>query len=473
MIGRNSYVLGFAKTSIIVGVFCLVFSPLFPQPPKKAEAQIASAVGSLAACFGINSLFSLASSVGSVANEVISVPVSDATTQANTSKTSTNTGGSLNKECSLDAIAFALAKVILEDMANNFINYINNGFEGDPFFLTSPGDYFKGLADEIVGEFISQAGLDFLCKPFQLQLRNALKIRYGGGGKARYREKGCTLTDVVNNVEGFLDGNFKDGSWLGFIEITQEPLNNPVGAYLSIQGEIDDRIAEKLGIESKQLDWNFGFLSQKTTGPDGKETIVTPGNQIENQLATYLGSGVRQLELADEFNEILSALFNQLLKQAFSKTGLAGHTSTGPGIDQPTYEEDIAELRLEGEELIQQARTLISNNPGRLTATDITNLDYYEKFINESIAKKNRIDLINGVAFMRQKINEIVKRLEEAGTYTPPVIDEPVDEPTDDPGDYGPNGGAEQDPFGGDEEEVDDEGTPDYVPESDPFGGDE
>ncbi len=449
MSGRNPYAFGFAKASIIVGVFCLVFSPLFPMPEKKAEAQIASAVGSIAACFGISALFNIASGAATVANAVLAVPVSDAVTQMNTNLTQGNTASSLNKECSLDTIGFAIAKVILEDMANNFINYINNGFEGDPFFISSPGEYFKGLADEIVGEFLSQAGLDFLCKPFQLQLRNALKIQYGGGGKAKYREKGCTLTDIVGNVDGFIEGNFEDGNWLGFIEITQNPNNNPVGAFLSIQGEIDDRIAAKLGVENKLLDWNMGFFSQKVKGPDGVERIVTPGSQIENQLALHLGSGVRQLELADEFNEILSALFTQLLKQAFSKEGIAGYVK--PADDTATYEEDMAELKIEGEGLIEEARFLVTDNPGRLSTVDIANLDYYSRAINDAIAKNNRIDLSNANVFMAQKIKEIKDRIAEEDGTPPPPEDNPDDPPEeeDDPGDIGD--APEQNPFGDDE----------------------
>ena len=113
--------------------------------------------------------------------------------------------------------------------------------------------------------------------------------------------------------------------------MTQNDSNNPYGAYLEAQIELDARIAKALGIQSQQLNWNSGFLSwsecRKVHEGTGKclerGPVQTPGKVIESQLEGVLGSGVRQLELADEFDELVSALFVQLLKQVvFGVKGL-------------------------------------------------------------------------------------------------------------------------------------------------------
>ena len=70
-------------------------------------------------------------------------------------------------------------------------------------------------------------------------------------------------------------------------------------------------------------------------GPAGTEAICkkaacshfeiqTPGTTIENRLTQALGSDVQRLISADEFNEILSALFGQLIQKGISAIGRAG-----------------------------------------------------------------------------------------------------------------------------------------------------
>jgi hypothetical protein len=128
--------------------------------------------------------------------------------------------------------------------------------------------------------------------------------------------------------------------------MTQNDNNNPYGSFLKAQIELDRRIANALHIKDKQLSWDSGFLGWSEciqNDPDTGECTKrgptkTPGKIIEGQLAETLGSGIRQLELADEFDELVSALFTQLVKQIFSSgqglfngTGFGGSTSSSSG----------------------------------------------------------------------------------------------------------------------------------------------
>ena len=137
--------------------------------------------------------------------------------------------------------------------------------------------------------------------------------------------------------------------------MTQNDVNNPYGAYLEAKIELDSRVARAVGIQDKQLSWNAGFLSwsdcvEYETNEQGQQaecmkrgSVVTPGKLIETQLSNTFGTGVRQLELADELDELVSALFTQLLKKAvFGVQGLfrgggADGGSTGlPPLPPPT-----------------------------------------------------------------------------------------------------------------------------------------
>jgi hypothetical protein len=230
---------------------------------------------------------------------------------------------------SLDSIATTILKRSLEAIANSTVDWINSGFDGNPTFVTDPGQHFLNIADSVAGEYIEGAGLSGLCSPFQASIRISLQQNYmRSTGRSSASNSQCTLTGIVGNIENFYQ-DFSEGGWAGWLSMTQNDNNNPYGAYIKAEIELDSRLANVLKIEEDQLNWGQGFLSTK--GPDGQ--IRTPGTVIEGQLQNVLGTGVRQLELADEFDEIIGALVSQLLQRTvFSQGGLGserGGSSSG------------------------------------------------------------------------------------------------------------------------------------------------
>jgi hypothetical protein len=229
------------------------------------------------------------------------------------------------KEFSLDQFGWHVAKIVIQEMTQSIVNWINRGFEGDPGFITNPEAFLRHTGDVVAGEFIEEIGLGFLCDPFSIEIQAALLLDHVGGS---YLQHGCTLTDVVENFEGFVDdGDFSQGGWGGWFALTQNSNNNPYGSYLNSKAELGIRIQTSQGLILRELDWGSGFFSFK----DGDGNVTTPGVVIENQLENVLGSGVRQLELADEFNEIIGALVGQLAKQVLGG-GISGglRTSSAP-----------------------------------------------------------------------------------------------------------------------------------------------
>ena len=238
-----------------------------------------------------------------------------------------------------DLVAITIAKLALEQILHATTDWINNGFEGNPAYVTDPLQFFTKIADNIAGEFIAGSELNFLCSPFQAKIRLALARRH-----TQRRQFQCTLTNVVANIEDFYN-DFSQGGWDAWFVMTQNDVNNPYGAFLETQIELDERIAQALGLQKMRLSWDSGFLgwSECIREDDAGECIErgptkTPGKVIEDQLENVLGSGVRQLELADEFDELVAALFSQLLKQIFSSAqglfngaGFGGSTGGGGG----------------------------------------------------------------------------------------------------------------------------------------------
>ena len=231
------------------------------------------------------------------------------------------------KETVLDGIAWGLINLVLEEMIKSTTRWVNSGFQGSPAFVTDLNGYLRNIADQIAGEIIWGAGLGFLCSPFKLDVQLALELQYQSSQEFQAQ---CTLSSVVDNMEGFFNGDFLAGGWDGWFEMSLDPQNNPYGAMLEGQAAIGASIQNAQGESIEILNWGRGFLSMEdceVTGldSDGGEvtqcSMVTPGAVIETQLNATLNIPQGRLTVADEINELVGALFTQLTKEVFSGAG--------------------------------------------------------------------------------------------------------------------------------------------------------
>lgn len=247
---------------------------------------------------------------------------------ANTASNAISAGslGSLvTKEFALDTIAFSIAKMMLKQITASIVQWINSGFEGSPAFVTDLEGFLVDVADQAAGQFISGTELDFLCSPFELDVRVALAQQYQAD-RDFTPEVQCTLSDIGNNVEGFFDSAT---AWDDWFELTQNTQNTPYGAYTKARAEMEARIVDAQGREITKLNWGDGTFSKELCElVEGEGTtqencfINMPGKYISEQLTFELSTGQRTLIEADEINEIIGALFAQLAQQAI--TGISG-----------------------------------------------------------------------------------------------------------------------------------------------------
>jgi hypothetical protein len=157
-----------------------------------------------------------------------------------------------------------------------------------------------------------------------------------------------------NSVEGFMSGDFSQGGWAAFTALTTQPQNNVYGAYIQAESEMSASIARQGANIQADLTMGSGFMSwEKCTkiyeyhqddaadsgygqqlvettpdariksGKDGMTTIEschreTPGSVIGSSLNKQLGIPADSLNMADEINEIISALFSQLVVQVLN-----------------------------------------------------------------------------------------------------------------------------------------------------------
>ncbi len=232
-------------------------------------------------------------------------------------------GGSNPASASADSLANRILKPLIKQFTNSIVAWINNGFQGGPQFVTDPQSFFLSTADRVAGNFIyTDPDLNFLCYPL---LKLSLNLGYSKPFKDEIK---CTLSQVIDNVDDFTR-DFSKGSWPAWFSVTQNQQNNPFGAYVLAENELTKRIASQISTDKMQLEWGKGILSAQDCLQSDYRTgdclqygpIKTPGTVINDQLSAALGDGLRQLELADEFDEIVGALIGQLMDQVVMKVG--------------------------------------------------------------------------------------------------------------------------------------------------------
>lgn len=181
-----------------------------------------------------------------------------------------------------------------------------------------------------------------------------------------------TLIDNRNNPVQAFRTNFNNGGWAGWSALTQNPANNPIGFSIIASNEINKKTQEKETQTQNDLNQGSGFLSQTkcieevvpatcnkeavydgvdangdpffkeyktgkdvTVGPDDvncmgvtpaynstrgvtakpndancvQTKVVTPGSIIAERMKWSATTDIRQLELADQFNQSLGAVF--------------------------------------------------------------------------------------------------------------------------------------------------------------------
>ncbi len=371
--------------------------------PKKTEAAGIPATACIAKFFG----FAATSTSADVASTPGGVPVGQAGGTFQRAQTTGASQSNFIKDCVEHGFALAIAKMLLAEMTNEIVKWINSGFRGSPAFLSDPEKMFENLGDQIIGDFILGSPLAFLCSPFKIQVQLALLLNFKGGG-FNQRAK-CTLSQVIKNVDNFLL-NFDQGGWTAWFSMTQVPTNNAIGSFLEAKSALGLQINGKSVMQKDMLNWGNGFLSYSTcddgsisyggvpikkappataakkpaaapaddnpfySGPSQggpviqdapasvaaapKCTINTPGTIIQDQLKTTLGPAAGQLGLADDFDKILNALGSQLFQQFISsaKGLLAGKQDPSTGQSSKEVETWINKLKAQANKSGQKAQ---------------------------------------------------------------------------------------------------------------------
>jgi len=292
-----------------------------------------------------------------------------------------------------------IAKVALQQITISVVNWINSGFNGQPSFVNNFQQFFTNVADLAAGQFIQGTALSFLCSPFKLQIKVAIAQSYANRGA-----QSCSLTGIINNINNFMNGSFStQGGWPGLLTFTTVPTNNPYGAFAYAQAGLSTAQANATANAKNNIS-PTGFLNLQQVygctdstqngigvagsigvnaqaaqaagsaalGQNCKTKVVTPGTVIENSLNSTNDTQIKQLGLANDIDQIISALTTQLMTKILQN----GLTSLSQGTTQTAADlaaqQQAATLLLDMQNRVaiaQQVGTIFQNSIGDIQNT--------------------------------------------------------------------------------------------------------
>jgi len=286
------------------------------------------------------------------------VPVFDSVNASINAKHAGLTGSLVQKEFVLDNIVWIFVKAIIKNMITSVTDWVRNGFQGNPLFVTDVKRFLRDAGIEASGvfmeEYLDPDVYDLLCEPWRFQVGIGLEL---------YRKSRdfpeCTVLDIINNVQGMRDfmADFRNGGWQAWFSLFEQPSNNPYGAYAENLFAMEAKIQDSRNNAIVEAIMNQGFLGVKECiscmeydSNSGECAICaeweihSPGKWVEGQINAYTTSELRNLEIADEINELISALLGQLWNWMIG--GLSGELSSGytppsyvPAGNLPNYPE--------------------------------------------------------------------------------------------------------------------------------------
>jgi hypothetical protein len=217
----------------------------------------------------------------------------------------------------LDSIAYCLLNSIIEYIANATIQWINSGFEGNPAFVDDPQQFFQSVVDYEIANFMKELQEGLICQPLQVDLQLAMlqqatqnyaqQARCGQGGANAINTLGTGRYSTANSNRVLLNPN-----------------TNPVTNYFNATDSLTARVQGKRGLIEMEVNWGRGFLSVQD--PENPNRRITLGTLIESAAAKRIGFAEDRLLLAEKFDQVITALVNQLVKIAinelFSESGV-------------------------------------------------------------------------------------------------------------------------------------------------------
>ncbi|MEK7104581.1 MAG: hypothetical protein AAB868_00900, partial [Patescibacteria group bacterium] len=298
-----------------------------------------------------------------------------------------------NSSC-IQSIGRLIAKMLLQKLTMSTVNWINSGYDGSPSFIQDADKFFSDIAKTEILQFgIEIEGISPFSKDWMRNNALALKTKFADNARYSLEEMiaqttpGCDTNGVVSGVSGVVSGtngvvtscseafskDFSVGGWDAWTAMTQVPANNPLGAKLMFDNEIQKRLDGTSQSTAKNtrdaLQAASGFLGdQRCVDPKGvtkeehekglrersnlpqnsedqmqyqyinricnKWEYVTPGKMVADAATTVMGYQNNSLLNVEDLNDAVAAISDAILNKFSTNIYEKGFANIGyEGID--------------------------------------------------------------------------------------------------------------------------------------------
>lgn len=247
----------------------------------------------------------------------IYVPVNDAAVTL-------NTGFLVYKECILDGVARKIAENAASEMGRQGLTAFIRGRGGGPQYPVNIQEDLKRQENIIVVNALQGPYQNALCPAFKNAVIGNYARQFVRTQNSPISMATCSIPTDTSNYWATL-GAFR------------ERQNYPYGAYQILETQLDATLANNERNQRERWAWSRGVYDTLDTIDDPLNArVITPGFIIAESIAQMSGSGFRQLENANEIDQVVGNLFGGLTTQLISDTrGLEGLTQSVNG--QPSY----------------------------------------------------------------------------------------------------------------------------------------
>jgi hypothetical protein len=276
------------------------------------------------------------------------VPTSDSKIQKNTSAQSVKTTGIGHApvtglldwvgNVSLDSIMFCIVNEIMTYITQSTIQWINSGFNGNPVFVQNMGAMLEQIGNREASNFTREiangaqqaAGQAIngvrnkayqVAAPFRKGVFNAI-----AGTQNTSQGLPPLSPRLAQNFNAFTNGNYAAGG--GMAGLAEVAYNNPIEANNRAVQEYYIRAARNQQIQQSMI--TDGTRSFTKCRPGAKPAadgncdprdlqVTTPSKAINDTSQSRESMKYMRLSFAQNFDSVVTALVNQLVKIAINK----------------------------------------------------------------------------------------------------------------------------------------------------------
>ncbi len=206
--------------------------------------------------------------------------------QENTTTIKTEEQKMTKKERCEDKLARYMVLQVMDKITFSTLEWINSGFEGKPFFVQNPGQFFGDIAAKEILGFTASISGDATLFPFGKTLAETILVSLRNTAQQNMMN---SLNNVLaHGTRAEWEYDFSVGGWAGYTAYV-EPNNNIFGSYIESSQVLGRKLfgtSTSTAINfQRELEQGLGFLSKRYCAKTESGGTYIPENSIQHTVA--------------------------------------------------------------------------------------------------------------------------------------------------------------------------------------------